>query len=300
MFITIGTLINCARRAPAVQVAIPHADSSSKGAIPAHTLFYLHVNRDVRIMDYFKFMDSLVNLCDSSIHLNEYVLIHANPWVLDSLKATDYYVLKSKGIFLYDQPKRIILHRGDSLIVPDSVTSAGIKTKLTQTILDVNIPEFKLRILQAGDTVLECKVRVGRNDAEYLAVAKHIVDLRTPIGEGEIVRIAKIPYVVNPDTGIRYDSTCRDDGHYTKMPVIPWLEPSINGVRYGAMIHPSTNPETFGKTFSHGCIGTNEADAWTIYYNAPIGTKVRFRYDLKVINQEGDTIMLKDIYRRYR
>ena len=87
-----------------------------------------------------------------------------------------------------------------------------------------------------------------------------------------------------------------DDEHFTKMPIIPWLEPSINNIRYGAMIHPTTNPKTLGKAYSHGCVGLTEADAWKVYYNAPIGTKVIFRYDLQVLNEKGDTILLQDIY----
>lgn len=80
------------------------------------------------------------------------------------------------------------------------------------------------------------------------------------------------------------------------MPIIPWIEPSINGIRYGALIHPTTNPETLGKAYSHGCVGTTEQDAWFIYYNAPIGTPVFFRYDLTVIQPSGDILFLKDIY----
>lgn len=56
-------------------------------------------------------------------------------------------------------------------------------------------------------------------------------------------------------TGIKYDSTCRDDGNYTKMPVIPWLEPSINGIRYGAMIHPTTNRKVSEKHILTAVLG---------------------------------------------
>lgn len=257
------------------------------------------VRHDVRIRDYFDFMDSLVKASDSTHRLDEYVLVHANPWIIDSLRSMDYYVLKAKGVFLYDQSRKIILRGQDSLAIPDSLTIISIKARLKATVLDINIPEFKLRIIQSADTLLTCRVRVGRNDSKYLAIAKHIVDLRTPIGDGEIVRIERDPVVVDPETGIRYDSTRRDDGQYTKLPVIPWLEPTINGRRYGSLIHPTTNPATLGRAISHGCVGVSEADAWTIYYNAPIGTKVRFRYDLKSVSEKGDTVRLKDIYKRY-
>jgi hypothetical protein len=43
-------------------------------------------------------------------------------------------------------------------------------------------------------------------------------------------------------------------------------------------------------------VGTAEGTAWIIYYHAPVGTKVSFRYDLTVTDEKGDTVQLKDIY----
>jgi L,D-transpeptidase ErfK/SrfK len=76
------------------------------------------------------------------------------------------------------------------------------------------------------------------------------------------------------------------------MPLIPWIEPKLGGRRTGQLIHPTSNPKSLGKAYSNGCIGTREADAWRIYYHAPLGTRVVVRYDLRV----ADTIRLKDIY----
>lgn len=67
-------------------------------------------------------------------------------------------------------------------------------------------------------------------------------------------------------------------------------------VRHGDLIHPTNNPETLGKVYLHGCIGLNEKDAWRVCYKAPLETKVIFRYNLKVRNETGDTIILDDIY----
>jgi L,D-transpeptidase ErfK/SrfK len=276
-------------------------DSSShtNGYTSTGILGYVAVPHDVSIGHYFRFLDSLVNATDTSRGWkgSEYVLAHSNPWILDSLKASDYYIQKGRGVFLFDQSKKVVLHRGDSLAIPDSLWATSILEKLNSTIIDLNIPEYTMRIFQSGDTLLKTKVRVGRNGTQYLELAGHDVDLRTPIGEGKIIRVERNPIVINPETGIRYKGTYRDDGRFTKMPVIPWLEPEINGIRYGALIHPTTNPATIGFPYSHGCVGTSEADAWTIYYNAPIGTRVNFRYDLSVVNDHGDSLLLADIYK---
>lgn len=261
-------------------------------------LRYVEVTHNVDIGGFFSYMDSVVNATDSSktMELDEYILVHFNPWIIDTLKSSDYYVQMERGIFLYDQSKKIVLHANDSLAIPDYFQSALIRSKLKSTVLDLNIPEYTLRIIQWRDTVLKTKVRVGRNEIKYLELAGHDVDLRTPIGTGEIIRVEKNPIVINPETAVPYKGTYRDDGRFTKMPVIPWLEPEINGVRYGTLIHPTTNPATLGFAYSHGCVGTSEADAWVIYYNAPIGTKVNFRYDLTMVTTSGDSLKFADIY----
>lgn len=277
-----------------VDTVIPFPPDSPETGV----LRYVPVTADVPVKRYFHFMDSLVAANDSAGNwpLNEYILVHANPWILDTLKSFDYYTLMERGIFVYDQTQLVVLHAGDSLAIPDSLATLAIVEKLKSTVVDVNIPEFTLRVFQSGDTLLVCPVRVGRDAEEYLAVAKRKVNLRTPIGVGEIVRISREPLYINPRTGKKYEGTHRDDGKYTLMPIIPWIEPSINGIRYGAMIHPTTNPETLGKAYSHGCIGTSEANAWTIYYNAPIGTRVIFRYQLRIASASGDTVELEDVY----
>jgi len=261
--------------------------------------YSIEVGYDVPVKKYFRFMDSVIAAADTlalGYKPDEYILVHANPWIIDTLQSFDYYRLMERGIFVYDQTQLIVLKKGTKLFMPDSLWANSIRDKLKHTIIDVNIPEFTLRVYQYDKKVLECKVRVGRNADEFLQVVGRSVNLKTPIGKGEIVRIAREPYYINPRTGKKYDKTRRDDGKYTLMPIIPWIEPSINGLRYGAMIHPTTNPETLGKTYSHGCVGTTEHDAWFIYYNAPIGTPVIFRYDLQVIQPNGDTLFLKDIY----
>ncbi|MCX7742994.1 MAG: L,D-transpeptidase [Flavobacteriales bacterium] len=277
-------------------ISIINSNSSSNRDSIAYTI---EVGYDVRVKKYFQFMDSIVAAADIQLlkyKPNEYIIVHANPWIIDTLQAFDYYRMMERGIFVYDQTQLVVLRKGSQLVMPDSSWAASIQKKLKETIIDVNIPEYTLRIYQHGKKILECPVRVGRNADEFLQVVGRTVNLKTPIGRGEIVRISREPLYINPRTGKKYDKTRRDDGKYTLMPIIPWIEPSINGIRYGAMIHPTTNPETLGKAYSHGCVGTTEHDAWIIYYNAPIGTPVIFRYDLEVIQPNGDTLHLKDIY----
>ena len=162
-----------------------------------------------------------------------------------------------------------------------------------------NIPEYKLRIWI--DTLLydEVRVRIGKNEKKFLEMSGRVQDLRTKTGVGTIFGYNRYPRYINPVNNHEYYVTRRDDGKVTKLPQIPFIETELNGWRYGQLIHPTTNPETLGKAYSNGCIGTSEADAWTIYYHSPIGTRIHIRYDLEVVNTTGDTLRLKDIYKLY-
>lgn len=254
--------------------------------------------RDITMKHYFTFLDSVISKHPelSKTGLGEYILIHHNPWILDSIRSFDYYVQKKKGKFIYDLSQQIIFRKGDSIILPDSIAFAPTIHRLKSAQIDLNIPEYRLRVIEEGDTILTIPVRVGRNSEEYLELVGQLVNLRTPRGKGEIVKVLRAPIFYDLHTGAKYEKTKRDDGRYTIMPAIPSLEPSINGIRYGYMLHATTNINTLGKAYSHGCIGMSEADAWSIYYNAPVGTKVNFRYDLNVVNHHRDTLFLKDIY----
>lgn len=255
------------------------------------------VKNDIRMKNYFFFIDSLA---DTSFHsrsiLNEYLLVNANPWLIDSLRTLDYYTQKKKGVFIYDQAQQIILHAGDRLIIPDTAMRAAITQKLESSYLDVNIPEYTLRMIQGHDTLLTCPIRIGRDAEGYLDYYQRQVDFRTPVGEGEIKRVRRNPKYIDLQSGEEYKETNRDDGRRTKMPIIPSLEPSINGKLIGTLIHATTNPKSLGKAYSHGCVGTSEADIWFIYYCSPPGTKVRFRYDLEIKDANGKSAQLKDIY----
>jgi L,D-transpeptidase ErfK/SrfK len=260
---------------------------------------YVVVNKDIKMQNYFAFIDSLANArLDSCITVKEYVLVNANPWIIDTLRSLDYYHQKARGVFVYDQSQLVILHTGDSLLIPDQITAAEIVGKLLTTQIDVNLPEFRLRIIQGRDTVITYTIRIGQNKNTYLDFYQREIDMRTPVGDGEIVTIRKAPKYFDPKTGVEYIETTRDDGNRTKMPIIPSLTPAINGIITGTLIHATTNPKSLGKAYSHGCIGTSEADIWSIYYLTPPGTKIRIRYDLEIKDDQGNIKKLRDIYYR--
>lgn len=252
----------------------------------------------ITIGQYFSYLDTLINKYDTLLNykIDEHILIRTNPWVVDRLRNTDYYMLAEQDVFCYDNRERPILNPGDTLVIPDSLTALKLCDDFDRTIIDVNIPEFKLRIIEGGKVKHSMLVRVGRNERKYLALAGREVDLRTATGEGYIYRIERDPIFINPSNGKRYYTTKRDDGKRTRMPQLPWLEPILNDIRYGHLIHPTSNPKTLGKAYSNGCVGLGEADTWLLYYHAPVGTKVVFRYDLEVVNEQGDTLVFKNIY----
>ncbi|CAN5399230.1 hypothetical protein BH09BAC1_BH09BAC1_11070 [soil metagenome] len=256
------------------------------------------VDRDVTIKEYYAFIDSMAtaHIPPADSALKEYILVQNNPWIIDTLVSLDYYERKRRGEHIQDQKEMVAIHKGSILLIPSQSTTDSIKDMLAHTVIDVNIPEFKLRILVNGVAKYTFPVRVGQNKRKYLAMAGREVSLKTPIGEGEIIRIVRDPLFINPADNHRYYTTGRDDKVRTELPLIPWLEPTIDGRRQGSLIHPTTNEATLGKSYSNACVGTPEGAAWITYYYAPLGTKVRFRYDLKVVNEVGDTIILEDVY----
>jgi len=296
------------KHAPSVSeaVPVPRLDSLMLGApapepVARLPLFEYIVPREIRIRDYFPFLDSLVAHFDSlaPYPLTEHLLVNANPWIIDTLADTDYYRRMARGEFVYDQKKMTVLHPGDTLRIPDTLSAREIQARLARTWLDLNIPEFRLRVVERTDTVCSFLVRVGQNKKRFQKLLNREEDLRTRTGTGTIIRINRRPtYFVDPHTGTKLVETKRDDRRKTRMPMIPWIEPEIDGHRYGQLIHPTTNPESLGKAWSNGCIGLSEADAWRLYYHTPVGTRIVIRYDLKVPLPGGDTMRLRDVYTR--
>jgi L,D-transpeptidase ErfK/SrfK len=267
-------------------------------AIFQDTTQIVYISKDVQIKRYFQYLDSIVINFNAthSYNISEHVLVRHNPWIIDSLANTDYYKMMARDSFVYNQKELVILKKGSKILIPDSLETQKLLNIFKSTWIDVNIPEYKLRIYKDSTKLYEFPIRVGRNEKKYLKMGDRITDLKTIPGTGKIVAFVKNPDYYNPTTGKQYFVTKRDDNNITKLPQIPFIETEINGIRYGQLIHPTTNPNTLNKAYSNGCIGTNEADAWIIYYHAPLNTKIRIRYDLVVKNETGDEIVFKDIY----
>ncbi|HEX2900849.1 MAG TPA: hypothetical protein VHS96_14095, partial [Bacteroidia bacterium] len=138
----------------------PDAKTDSPGSpemtvINADTpLFAVVVNRDIRMKHYFPFMDSVVLAYDSLVGyaLTEHLLVRSNPWIIDTLQSYDYDLRMPKGQMVKDQKEEIMLRKGDTLWVPNDRAAERLLQKFQHTVVDVNVPEFKLRILE-GDTV---------------------------------------------------------------------------------------------------------------------------------------------------
>lgn len=261
-------------------------------------LLHIEVTRPVTLEHYFRFMDSVVAAYQPGVPypLSEHLLVHANPWILDTLVETDYYRRMAHDSFVYDQRQQIALPKGKQIKVPEEAEAKRLIERLRTLRLDINIPEFRLRIFEGSAEIYTFPVRVGQNRTLFLALNGRETDLRTQPGKGTLVRHERNPVFYNPVDGRRYYSTLRDDNKRTLMPRIPWLETEISGRRNGQYIHPTTNPATLGRAYSNGCIGTGEAAAWIIYYHAPLGTPVTIRYDLEVPDGPGGHTLLKDIY----
>lgn len=256
------------------------------------------VLKNIKVKNYFNYIDSIVNQhnLNANYTITEHILVRANHWIIDTLSDTDYYRMIKKDSFVYNQKEMIVLPKGSHILIPDSSATSSILNSMNKTIVAINIPEFKLRIYEDTLLLYEFPIRVGRNEKKYLKMGNRITDLRTIIGNGKIVNHVRNPNYYNPVDGHRYYLTKRDDDKVTKLPQIPFIETEINGIRNGQLIHPTTNLNTLNKSYSNGCIGTSEADAWIIYYYAPIGTKINITYNLNGTNEKGESVVLKDIY----
>jgi L,D-transpeptidase catalytic domain len=275
-------------------IAQSDADSSPDSWLFAHV-----VERNIRVKDYFKYIDKVVRKYDTLItyKLTPHLLARMNPWIIDTFANTDYYRQQKKGVFVFDQQELVVLKKGDTLFVRTEDIANQILAKQEATYIDVNVPEYRLRIIEGTDTIGNFLIRVGRNSVRQWAVYNDkVVNLRTKTGIGKIIKTYFKTYSLDPATGRVYYKTTRDDDKITMMPLMPWMEPEINKEQFGQLIHPTTNEKSLGKAFSNGCMGAGEGDIWQIFFYAPVGTRMQVRYDLEVKDENGNPIRLADVY----
>ena len=101
----------------------------------------IRVYEGVIIENYFEFIDSLVQKYDplTPYDLTEHLLVRSNKWIIDTLQNTDYYRMKARDSFVYNQKKMVVLPKGASITIPDSQTASKILNSFKKTFLDINI-----------------------------------------------------------------------------------------------------------------------------------------------------------------
>ncbi len=150
-YLSVITLLFLVCALPPIRVSVPSASFLYQQVAEPPAIDYSHhfvVPRAIPVEGYFSFVDSVVAAYDSLVDypLTEHILVHANPWIIDTLSETDYYRQMKRGKFVYDQRKAVVLRSGDTLRIPSRKEALTIQRYLRRTALDVNIPEFLLRI----------------------------------------------------------------------------------------------------------------------------------------------------------
>ena len=290
----------CKKAAPKTEVPQQEQQQQQAAVVEKTWLYAAVAPEDIKVKMYVRFMDSLAKAYDSLVpyDLTHHIIARHNTWLIDSLENTDFYYRNERGQFVYDQKELLVVKKGDTLYMPTDTVAKALIAKQAQTRIDINIPEFKLRIIEGTDTPYTLPIRVGQNKAAYWTVNDAVMNMKTRIGKGKIVDVYFKKGSIDPQTGKDMIDTKRDDGKKTLMPLSPWIEPEVNGERFGQLIHPTTNLATLGKAYSNGCIGTREGDIWLVYYYAPVGTPVTLRYDLMVKDSLGNPLQLKDVYKK--
>lgn len=117
---------------------------------------------------------------------------------MDTLANTDYYCMIKRDSFVYKQKQLIVLRPADSILISDSTVANQLINKVIRTYVHINIPEFKLRIYEDSTLLYIFPIRLGKNRKRYLKMGDRITDLRTKIGNGEIVDYRRHPIFYNP------------------------------------------------------------------------------------------------------
>ena len=92
----------------------------------------------MQVKDYFDYLVVVARKYDSLrfYPVDEYLLVRSNPWLIDTLANTDYYLRKDRGEFVPDQKELVVLYRGDLLRVPDSAMVCALQDEFGHTLID--------------------------------------------------------------------------------------------------------------------------------------------------------------------
>jgi hypothetical protein len=86
----------------------------------------------------------------------------------------------------------------------------------------------------------------------------------TPVGTFSVFKKTPSRYMQGPLPGLPSDQ-------YYDLPGVPW---NLYFTQDGAVIHGAYWHDSFGSRYSHGCVNLLPSVAQTLYYWAPLGTKV--------------------------
>ncbi len=140
--------------------------TSAKVHLEPNSTKEIIIEKNILIESYFRYIDSVVGKHQSltRYNLSEHILVRANPWIIDTFQNTDYYRMKARDSFVYNQKKMIALPKGNSIVIPDSIQAKKIQVAFEKTVIDINIPEYKLRINEDSTLLFEFPIRVGRDE----------------------------------------------------------------------------------------------------------------------------------------
>ena len=170
------------------------------------------------------------------------------------------------------------------LIVMFLILSATCTTYAAAEI-QINLPEYKLRLIRDGILVKEYDIAIGA------------VENKTPVGNYKITEKEANPTWYPTENQ-------RKQGEKTTAPG-PDNPLGIRWLRYdGAYGIHGTNEEEkvgFGYAVSHGCIRMRNSDVAELYDQVEVGTPVKIVYQSIVLNNRADGLyvnLLPDVYKQ--
>lgn len=131
-------------------------------------------------------------------------------------------------------------------------------------LIDINIPEYMLRILAEDELIFEGLIGVGRTNYE------------TPLGEFKILNRIENPIWYPKGKDPVLPGPTNPLGRY-------WLGLSKKG--YG--IHGNIDPASIGKLASSGCIRMKNEDIQYLYHLIQVGTPVTIRYQTLFLEEKS-------------